>query len=217
MDTVLPHLGTVTLPRLRRGQSSRVRLGRLELVLEATRSGYALLCLDGQQARSWSLGLPPTGELRLACRAPRWPLAIALKDPLLVLPGGRVRGYVRVPLVPTLCFLPAIGDEVLVAELVPLELHAEWDEANGTCVQRCTSALLHRLPPPTGEAFAVVPWWIRNDGRRLQSPATLPLRLDDRELRRCRDHLLAAPRRLRFDDTGPVVTLPRARWEAVGR
>jgi hypothetical protein len=217
MDTALPHLGTVTLPRLARGQSSRVRLGRLEVVLEATRSGHSLLCLDGQQARTWSLGLPPTGVLRLAWRAPRWPLAIALKDPLLLLPGGRVRGYVRVPLVPTLWFERAEGEELVVAEIVPGELSAEWDQGSGTCVQRCTSPLLARLPPPTGESLAIVPWSIRNDSRRLQCPEVLSMRLEDRELRRFRNHLFAAPRRLRFDDTGPVVTLPRARWEAVAR
>jgi hypothetical protein len=214
MDTTQPHLGPVILPRLERGQSARLRVGRLELVLEATRSGFSLLCLDGQQARTWTLGLPREGELRLGCRAPRWPLSVGLRDPLVLVPGGRVRGYVKVPLVPTLLWQREGGTALQVAELVPVELGAEWDEGSGSCILRCTSPLLARLPPPSGEPCAIVPWALRNDGTRVQSPETLPLQLVDRELRRCRGHLLATPRRLRFDDSGPVVTLVRQRWEA---
>jgi hypothetical protein len=211
------HPWTMHVPRLQRGQRWRAWLGRLELVLEATRSGCSLLLLEGKESRTWTLALPAAGELRLECRAPRWPLCIALADPLLLAPGARVRGYVRVPLVPTLCWLPAAGAALSLVEALPAELGAAWDEGNGTCVQRCTSPLLERPPAEAAWPFAVAPWSIRNDSARLQSPEALEMRLLDRELRRCGGHLLAAPRRLRLRDQGPAVPSVRTRAEAPGR
>jgi hypothetical protein len=208
------HPWTMKLPRLQPGMRSRVWLGRLEFLLEATRAGCTLQVLDGQERRTWTLALPRDFELRLECRAPRWPLSIGLEHPLLVAPGARVRGYLRVPLVPTLRWLPPAGEPVTVAEVLPDDLSAEWDEAAGTCVQRCTSPLWAAPPADAAWPFAVVPWSIRNDSPRLQGPEALALELADHELRRCGGHLLAAARRLRFRDQGPGTASVRARAEA---
>lgn len=211
MQLPVSHLRSMPLPRPARGESSCFRLGRLELVLEPVRGGYSLLCLDGQHARTWSLGLADEGELRLTCRVPRLPMALALKDTLVLVPGGRVRGFVHIALVPTITWQDAGGREQIVAELLPERLTAESDEARGTCVQRWTSPFFQRLPPPAEEPRAVLPLAVRNDGLRTQSPAALPLELDDRELRPCRGHLMAAPRLLRLADDGCVRTEVRAR------
>ena len=53
-----------------------------------------------------------------------------------------MRGFVMVPLVPTLCWRPAGGDEMVIAELLPPMLSAEWSERDGSCVQRCTFCVL---------------------------------------------------------------------------
>ena len=193
------------LPLPCRGESLRHRIGRLELVLERGHGSYTLLCHDGEQARSWSLGLREDGQLWLSCRMPRLPIVLALRDMLVLVPGARVRGFVKVPLVPTVSWLGPAAEEPL-AELLPPQLAAEWDQESGQCVQRWTSPLLQRLPPPTAEPWALLPLSIRNDSQRVQSPERLPLRLEDRELHVCRGHLLGAARRLRIGDHGRVVT-----------
>jgi hypothetical protein len=210
MELQLSHLRAAHLPRPQPGQSGRFRLGRVELVLEPVRGGYSLLCLDGTQARTWSLGLARDGELWLACRVPRWPLRIALKDTLVLVPKSRVRGYVHVPLVPTLCWRTPDGAEATVAELLPPLLSAEWDELRGTCTQSWTSPLFQRLPPADGEPRAMLPLTIRNDGPRMQSPESLPVALADAELQACRGHLVAPPRRLHLGER-EVTTSQRTR------
>src|SRR5262245_5114556 len=210
MELNLTHVQPWRLPLPVRGESVRGRLGRLELVLERGRGGFALLCLDGQEARSWSLGLVEGGELWLSCRVPRWPLRVALKDTLVLVPGARVRGYVHVALVPTLIWRAADGGEATVAELLPPQLFAEWDEAHGTCTQRWSSPFFQRLPPTDAEPRAVLPLTVRNMGNRMQSPETLPVSLRDQELKPCRGHVVAAPRRLCIDARGAIDVLVRS-------
>lgn len=211
MERQLSHLRAARLPLPDRGGSARFRLGRMELVLERGRGGYSLLCLDGSAARTWSLGFTADGELWLACRVPRWPLRVALKDTLVLVPGSRVRGFAMVPLVPTLLWRTPARDEELVAELLPPMLSATWDDARGECTQRCSSPFFQRLPPPDEEPRAVLPLVVRNDSQRMHSPETLPVSLRDRELLPCRGHLVAAPRRLRVDANGAIAVEVRER------
>lgn len=198
------------------GASTRLSLGRREFVLERRRGGYALLSLDGSEARTWWLGLPREGELEVHLRVPRLPLRLSLRETLVLAPGGRVRGYVAIPLVPTLCWRstrgaprdPGRAPEVL-AELLPTAFEAEWDDATGECIQRAEVALLQRLLPPSAEPQAVVPLVVSNAGEHVHSPGFLPLALRDDELRRARGHWLARARRLRLDQSGRWTTAPR--------
>lgn len=212
MEITTP-IRSVPLPRPDRGASTRVGLGRIELVLEQVRFGYALMVLDGQSTRTWSLGLAQDGELWLHCRVPRWPLRLSLHDTLVVVPGGRVRGYVQLPLVPTVVWRRGEGDAAVeepVAELLPPMLSAEWDAAGGTCVQRWSSRLSARLPLATSDPRAVLPLTVRNTASRVASPESLPLLLHDHELRPCRGHLMLRPRRLALGADGAVSTFVRA-------
>jgi len=210
MQNLASHLQPVTLPLPERGRSARFRVGTLELVLETARGGTSLLCLDGQQTRTWSLGLPRSGELRVLCRAPRLPLLVEPRDPLVLAPRGRLRGYVQVPLVPTIVWQDDACLET-VAELLPSTLSAEWDETAGGCVQRCSSPFTQKLPPALAEPRAVVPVVIANASDRLQGPVALPLRIDDRELRPLRGLAIAAPRRLCVGPDGQVSLRARQR------
>ncbi|MGE3175050.1 MAG: hypothetical protein AB7O97_20650 [Planctomycetota bacterium] len=209
MDVTLSHLHPSPLPRPGRGQSARFRLGRMELILEPVRGGWSLLCNDGREARTWSLGLTDDGELWLHCRVPRWPLRVALRDTLVLVPGARVRGYVQVPLVPTVRWRTRAQGEHTIAELLPPVLSAEWDQAQGTVTQRCNAPLLQRVPLADSEPRAVIPLTVRNESPRMQSPETLPVSLRDRELAPCRGHLVAAPRRLCIDGEGRIATALR--------
>src|SRR5262249_9190282 len=214
MENLASHLQPVTLPLPERGRSARFRVGTLELVLETVRGSTSLLCLDGQQTRTWSLGLPRNGELRVLCRAPRLPLLVEPRDPLVLAPRGRLRGYVQVPLVPTIVWQAGACLET-VAELVPSTLSAEWDETLGGCVQRCASPFTQKVPPAGVEPRPVLPVVIANGSDRMQGPVALPLHVDDRELRPLRGLVVAAPRRLCVGADGQVSLCTRQRqWEA---
>jgi hypothetical protein len=188
------------LLRPRRGASTRVQVGSSELVLEAVRGGHTLLWLDGREARRYALGLTADGDLSLELRAPRLPLRIVCREVLTLVPGGRLRGYVQVPLVPTIVWQPAGDAATALIELNPRELAAEWDDHEGA-VFRCASSLHVRLPMRSGEARASVPLWLRNDGDTALAPAFLPLRLLDGDLVELRGSLVVRPRRLQWTGT----------------
>ena len=213
MDQLLTHLEPAHLLRPERGSSSRFRLGRLELILEPVRGGYTLLCSDGSSARSWSLGLSPEGSLWIACRLPRWPLRIGLRETLALVPKSRVRGYLNVPLVPTLLWRRPGHADAQVCELLPNSLTAEWEESSSLVVQRVVSPFLQRMPLPEDQLRAVVPVTIRNDSESVQCPEALPLLLADEDLGACRQHLVARPQRLFVEGDGRIRQVSRARQQ----
>lgn len=187
------------LPRPQRGSSTRVRLGANELVLEAVRGGQSLLWSDGREARKFALGVPTAGDLWLELRAPQAPIRVALREVMAVVPGGRLRGYLQVPLVPTVVWRTVDSAPLTVVELLPRELAAEWDDAAGaTCC--CTSSLHVRFPMRSGDPRAIVPVVVRNLGRDLLSPPHLPVQFRDAELVALRGCLAVAPRRLLWND-----------------
>lgn len=215
MVLTLSHLEAAPLPLPARGQSQRFRLGRIELVLEPVRGGYSLLCLDGDAVRTWSLGLSNEGSLWLRCRLPRWSLRVTPKDTLVLVPRSRVRGYVQVPLVPTLLWRAPGRPDGVVAELLPGSLSAEWEDASGEVVLRWSSPFLQRLPLPDELPRAVVPLFVHNEGDAIASPDGLPVTVRDEEMRACRGHLVAAPRRLSIGEGGRIATTVRgARGES---
>ena len=78
--------------------------------------------------RRWSLC---TGVLRgvLTC----------VRETLALVPKSRVRGYLNVPLVPTLIWRRAGHADAQVCELLPNSLTAEWEESSSLVVQRVVS------------------------------------------------------------------------------
>ncbi len=204
------------LPLPSRGQSTRVRVGTSELVLESVRGGYSLLWSDGRSARRYSLGLPDDGAMELRFCAPKFPLRVVPRDVLALVPRARLSGYLQVPLVPTLRWLAGEGPGMDVIELAPNELQAEWDEIQGPW-QRCASSLHVRFPMRSGEAKVVVPVHVKNLGRDVLSPPFLPLHLTDGDLREKRDSIVVSPRRLVWNGESFAPTGPAAGYSAAGR
>lgn len=186
------------LPRPERGGSTRVQLGTNELVLESVRGGHSMLWLDGRESRRFVLGLGASGELLLQLRAPRLPVWVVCREVLGIVPGGRLRGYLQVPLVPTVVWRCGAAEPLTLVELPPRELAAEWDEQNGSRF-RCTSSLHVRFPMRNGEARAIVPIVVKNVGDTVLSPGHLPLQFADGDLLARRGSLLLRPRRLVAD------------------
>lgn len=189
------------LPLPLRGQSTRLQLGANELVLESVRSGHTLLWSNGRDARRYHLGLRADGRLALRLRAPKLPLRVVLRDVLAIVPGGRVSGYLHLPLVPTLGWTGADGASFEVIELLPPDLQGEWDDETGPWLH-CPTSLHVRFPMRTGDAKVVVPVRLHNDSRSLVSPAYLPVPITDPQLREKRGCVVVAPRRLRWTEGG---------------
>ena len=198
MDPTPAPLLSTPLQRPARGGSTRVRCGRSELVLEAARGGHSLLWLDGRQARRFAIGLDPTGQLSFALRAPHGPLRVVPRDVIALVPGGRLHGYVQLPLVPTILWHPRQGPARALLELAPRELAAEWDDREGA-VFRCTSPLHVRFPMRSGEPMVTVPVWIDNPTQAVASPPWLPLVIETADLLEARGTILVKPRRLRWN------------------
>ncbi|HEX5050951.1 MAG TPA: hypothetical protein VFZ65_04190 [Planctomycetota bacterium] len=190
----------VALPRPARASSTRVHLGASELVLEATRGGHSLMWSDGREARRFSLGLANDGELALELRAPKWPLRVVVREVLALAPRGRIRGYVQVPLVPTVTW-NAAGETRVLIELPPRDLGVEWDEHEGSLC-RCTSPWHARVPMRSGEPRAVVPLHVRNATAEVACPSHVPLRVVDEELVELRGSIVGRPRRLVWTQGG---------------
>jgi hypothetical protein len=202
------------LPRPLRGSSTRVRCGTNDVVLEAVRGGHTLLWSDGRQARRFSVGLGDDATLTLELRAPRLPLRIVVREVLALAPGSRLRGYVQVPLVPTIVWHPANGDALPLLELPVADLAPEWDDRAGT-VLRAVSPLHVRFPMRNGEPRAIVPLWFGNPTSTVASPGYVPLSLEDRELHALRGSIVASPRRLRWTGEHLTSTAMRRRSEVL--
>jgi hypothetical protein len=209
MHLELNHLEPAALRLPQAGESCRYRLGALELLLERGRGGYTLLAHDGARSRTWRLGLDGGGSLWFACRLPRFPLRLRLRETVALAPGGRIRGYVTLPLVPQLLWRQPGEPDAALAELLPAELVAEWDAAHGEVAQQWQTPLLQRLPPPGDLRVAFSPVVLRNPTKEVQSPTNLPLRVADADLAVCRGHLLAPACRFRIEGAGDATLQAR--------
>jgi hypothetical protein len=187
----------VPVPSPARGGCTRIRLGGGDLVLEHVRGGHTLLWSDGRESRRYVLGLRNDGELQLRWTAPRLPVRCVVRDVLSVVPGGRLRGYLQLPLVPTLVWTGADGGCEVLIELLPRDLTAEWGDDTGHLF-RCPSPWLVRFPMRSGEPKVVVPIVLRNDDGVALSPAHLPLTLRDEDLKPMRGSVVVRPFRLRW-------------------
>jgi hypothetical protein len=179
--------------------------------MEHVRGGHTLLWSDGRDSRRYVLGLRSDGQLQLQWAATRLPVRCVVRDVLSVVPGGRLRGYLQLPLVPTMVWTAADGSRELLIELLPRELAAEWDDAAGHLF-RCQSPWLVRFPMRSGEPKVVIPVVLNNADAAVLSPAHLPLALRDDELVSMRGSVIVRPRRLRWvGDTwipGPARVVP---------
>jgi len=197
--TVLARAMDMELPG--HGDATRVQVGRAELVLENRRGSFSLLWSDGREARRYVLGLTDRGQLRLELRVPRLPLCCVPRDVVTLVPGARLRGYVTVPLVPTVVWRRGDAPAEPLVELVPDELQATWDEQKGHAFEVGVS-WLSRFPFRSGAAQAIAPLRLANRGDAVVSPRHLDVQLTDDGLWELRGALVARPQRLVWGEDG---------------
>lgn len=172
-------------------------------MIEGARRGITLLAHDGRHGRRHFFGVTPAGRLELRLAAPRHALRVLPAESLVLAPGGRLRGYVRVPLPLVLAW--RTGDNGAVptelVELLPPRLKTTWlEHASGGpgYAYLVHSPFLVDARARAGEAEALVPVVLHNLRAQAVVAAELPLRLRDEDLRELRGCIAAAPRRLLF-------------------
>ena len=180
---------SLPLTRPAHGQATRVQVGRADLVLENRRGSYTLLWSDGRESRRYVLGLADRGHLSVELRAPRLPLACIPRDTLTLVGGARLRGYVTIPLVPTVVWRTRPDTPEVVLELLPEDLHGLWQEERGHSF-RVAVNWMTRFPFASGAALCVVPLFLKNKGDQLVCPASIDLQLHDAELTELRGTLV---------------------------
>jgi hypothetical protein len=123
---------------------------------------------------------------------------VQLLESLTLVPGGRLRGYVRVPLPHEVTWRGHNGSGLAVAELLPPGLKTAWVGREDGYRQQVASRFFLDLTGREGEASAMVPLVLRNASSRAVSPAAVTVRLRDGDLRELRRRIVAAPRALVF-------------------
>lgn len=211
---------SMPLARPAHGSASRVQLGRVELVLENCRGSYSLLWSDGRESRRYVLGLSASGQrntgqyamgqLSVELRAPRLPLHIMPRELLTLVPGARLRGFLTVPLVPTVVWRNQLDQPQVLIELHPEALQGHWQEDTGHSL-RCGASWLVRFPFQTGEPQLVVPIRLYNDSREPASPSHLELSVEDADLIELRGAILLRPRRLHWNGSA-MTERPVEQW-----
>jgi len=185
------------LPRPTHGTASRVQLGRAELVLEHSRGSYSLLWSDGRESRRYVLGLSQSGQLSVDLRAPRLPVHIVPRELITIVPGARMRGFVTIPLVPTVVWRDGVGQPQTLIELHSPNLQGHWHEETGHSL-RCAASWMVRFPFQTGEPQVVVPLRLYNDSSEPACPGQLELAITDDDLSESRGSILVKPRRMHW-------------------
>ena len=179
------------------GEATRIQVGRAELVLENRRGSYSMLWSDGREARRFILGITGAGKLSVELRAPRLPLTCVPRDVLTMVPGARIRGYLTIPLVPTIVWRAQLEQPQSLVELIPSELEGTWDPESGHAF-RVGVDWLSRFPFRSGAVQCVVPIRLCNAGDLVACPSSLELKIADDDLFELRGALIVRPRRLRW-------------------
>lgn len=186
---------SVLLPRPQHGEAERVQMGRAEIVLENRRGSYSLLWSNGRESMRYVLGLTDRGHLSIELCAPRYPLACMPREAMTLVPGARLRGYVTVPLVPTVIWRTRPDSPERVLELMPQELEGVWTEAAGHAF-RVPVTWMTRFPFASAEPHCVVPVRLQNASDAMLSPSQLDIRVQDSDLVEMRGAMVVRPRRI---------------------
>ena len=202
----------MSVPLPQEGETTRIQKGALSLLLRRERGALCLVTRerphDGgeEQEKLHYLGLPKHGELQLLARAPEYRVRVRVRDQLTLAPGGRIRGYVAVPLPHRLVWKKPNGRLEPLLDVLPRELKTSWlgEGAGGGYIHEVESSFhLHRHQV-RADTLAMVPVLLLNTCDHALSPAELTLSLRDQDLRVLGGAIIASPRRLVFGDDDDV-------------
>jgi hypothetical protein len=182
------------------GATARIERGHLHLLLEHRRGGYLLVTHDGVTSRRYWLGLPAAGTLELRVRPPDHRVHVQVQEMLCLAPGGRLRGYVTVPMLHRLVWVRPDGQAQAMIDLPPADLQTAWlgeGDLGGYAHSAASPFLADRRGVDT-EVRSLVPVSVHNASEGVVRPPHLAITLRDRDLFAVGGRLLAAPRRIVF-------------------
>ena len=202
MTKLTDSLLRMTLPIPEVGATTKFTKGPLELQLEHQRGGLCLVLNDLDTPRRHFLGLPRRGVLELHVRAPEHRIRVHLEDRLTLASGGRLRGYVRVPMPHRLVWRRPDGKTESLLDVSPRELRTSWlgEGPDGGYVYDTDSLFhldRHGIPAHT---VALVPIVIANHSEDTITPEDLTISIRDRDIRQLEGQIITSPRRLCFGD-----------------
>lgn len=201
---------TLALPAV--GETAVFRKGPLELRLENHRGGLCVLTPHPQHPQRHYLGLPRDGSLELTVRAPEHRVRVHLRDRLTLASGGRLHGYVTVPLPHRLVWCRPNGSAEPLLEVAPKELQTSWlgEGPDGGYVHESESSFHLDRHGIAADTMAIVPLMLWNFGDQTITPENLTVSIRDRDLLELDGQIVIAPRRLRFGAEDQVVEQIRA-------
>jgi len=194
----------VEVPRT--GQTQRLLHARWQVIVEGQPEGLALLAHDGTRCQRWFLGVPYPGRVEMRTLVPALPIEVRLRERLALAAGGRLRGYVQVPLPQQVLWWSGLnGDSqpTLLADLLPSDLRTSWTGHH--YVHETNSSFTLEARGGTGADHVWVPLFLTCEARTTV-PELLRLQFRSGEVRPLRGGLFAAPRRLRFLANETVAT-----------
>ncbi|GEM_PF-2863660 len=113
------------------GEPRRVDCAGIQILFERSMRGVRVVALESDPIWKAVLGLPETGVIRIAPRLPRHPLEWELESRVLLVPGGRVRGWLKVPVLLHLFWVEPGRDPLPLAVLPDASLKTGWREEGG--------------------------------------------------------------------------------------
>src|SRR5690606_8326669 len=188
------------LPAL--GARVRFSKGPLELVIERHHGGVCVLTPHSDAQKRHYLGIPPGGRLELHARPPEFRVRVRLLDRVTLAPGGRLRGYVVVPLPHRLIFRREDGRSEPLLDVVPTELQTSWmgEGKDGGYLHETDSGFHLDRRGIVAQTVAIVPLVLTNHCEHAVSPEGLRISIRERDMREIDGQIVAAPRRLHFGD-----------------
>ena len=182
------------------GDTTRVERGRLHLLLEHRRGGYLLVSHDGVQSRRYWLGLPAAGTLELRVRAPEHRVQVRVHELICLAPGGRLRGYVAVPVLHRLVWVRPDGQAQPLIDLPPADLQTAWlgEGELGGYAHSAASPFFADRRGIDHQQKSLVPVCVSNCSDVVVRPPHLGIMLRERDLFAIGGRILAAPRRIVF-------------------
>ncbi|PIE24422.1 MAG: hypothetical protein CSA62_03865 [Planctomycetota bacterium] len=176
------------------GLPIRLTLAGVQWLVEADAQWARCVAIGREILFQGLLALPEKGRLILSCHPPTLPLELRFEQPLILVPGTGIQGWVALPLRQRLCCDSGAGSNLELVKLEDPGLSTAWREGLGYF--HPFDLKLEREPRRLDEDLGLR-FWVRlrfsNEGVEVQRVERLKLELGGYELASVRGGLPIGP------------------------